>query len=161
MRNGLNGLIIFSLIVLAGCASTEAIYKNYDTVNFKDGIDQREAKIIAQRIIIATDEQRNYRVSVPDIRTDLEAIKYPDFWFVVFGHNWLSPISTNPMAETYTELRETQFLVVLDKDNGNIKFAGLWYPKRENDFDWVFNLDKYKRNNPLALPPYTKVKVNF
>ena len=144
--------------MLLGCASTEAIYKNYNSmVNFKDGVNEQEAKIIAQRIIITTEEQSNYRITAPDIKSTHEALKYPDFWFVIFGHNWLSPISTDPMAKTYTELREAQFVVVINKMNGNIKFAGLWYPKRADNFDWVFDPDAYKQNNPLALSPYQKV----
>ena len=160
MRNILNGLVIISVMVLAGCASTEAIYKNYNTlVNLKDGIDQQEAKILAQRIIISTNEQRSYRITVPDIKSTPYALKYPDYWFVVFGRNWLSPISTDVMAKTYTQLREAQFVVVINKANGNIKFAGLWYPKRAADFDWVFDPDAYKATNPLALAPYEKVSI--
>jgi hypothetical protein len=161
MRNALNGLTLTSLFIIAGCASTDAIYKNYDTlVNVKDGVNEREAKIIAQKIIISTDEQRNYRVTAPDIKTDYETSKYSDYWFVVFGHNWFSPISTDPLAKTYTELKEAQFIVVINKQDGDIKFTGLWYPKRSHDFNWVFDPEAYKRSSQLALPPYEKVQVH-
>jgi|GEM_PF-3518884 len=154
----LKGLVIISLFLMGGCSSTEAIYKNYNNLDLKAGVKEHEAKIIAQRIIISTSEARNYRITAPDIKTIQQALKYPDFWFVIFGHNWFSPVSSEPLAKTYTELREAEFLVVIDKNNGHIKFSGLWYPKRENDFDWVFDLGGYKRNDPLALPPYTEIK---
>ena len=153
--------MVLSLIVMAGCASTQAIYRNYyHLVNIQDGVDEQEAKILAQKIIISTEEQRNYRITAPDIKTSKEALEYPYCWFVVFGHNWFSPISTDPMAKTYTELRETQFLVVIDKHTGQIKFHGLWYPKRANDFDWVFAPEDYKKENPLALPPGENVVIH-
>jgi uncharacterized protein YcfL len=161
MRNILNGLVITSLIVFVGCASTEAIHKNYNSlVNLKDGVDSQEAKILAQRMIVSTDEQRSYRMTAPSIKTTQHALKYPEYWFVVFGHNWFSPISTDPMAQTYTQLRETYFLVVINKANGNIKFAGLWYPKRSENFDWVFDPDAYKATNALTLAPYQKVIIH-
>ena len=161
MKSILNGFILISVFVMAGCASTEAIYKNYNQlVNFKDGVDSKEAKIMAQRIIVATDEKRDYRITAPDIKTSPAALKYPEYWFVVFGHNWLAPISTDAMAGTYTQLRETQFLVVINKSDGNIKFAGLWYPKRADNFNWVFDPDAYKLGNNLALSPYQKVIIH-
>ena len=161
MKNILNGLIIISLAAIIGCASSEAIYKNYNTlVNLKDGINEQEAKILAQRILVSTDQERDYRVTAPDIKTSLQALKYPDFWFVVFGHNWLSPMSTDPMAKTYTQLRETEFLVVINKSNGNIRFSGLWYPKRADNFDWVFDPQAYMLKDSLSLPPYQKITIH-
>ena len=150
-------LFIFLMLVVCGCASTEAIYNNYtQMVNVSDGVSEQEAKIIAQKQIIDTQEKRHYRITAPDIKTTPEALKYPDYWFIIFGHNWFSPISMDPTAKTYTQLRETQYLVVIDKSTGVIKFAGEWYPKRIGNFDWVFNPDGYKREHPLALPPAEK-----
>lgn len=148
-------LLLGALIVLTGCASTEAIYKNYDAmVNTADGVGEAEAKLIAQRKIIATEEKRNYRITAPDVKTTEEALKYPDYWFVVFGHNWFSPVSMDPAAKTYTELRETQYLVVINKSTGEVKFFGEWYPKREKTFFWVFDQEGYMKDlPPLSLPP--------
>ena len=154
-------LAIFVLTV-GGCASMEAIYRNYDRmVNVSDGVNDQEAKIIAQKQIIGMQQSRDYRVTAPDIKTTPQALGYPQYWFVVFGHNWLSPISTDPMAKTYTQLRETQYLVVIDKQTGEIKFSGEWYPKRRSDFGWVFEPDGYKANHPLDLPPGEKGQPLF
>ena len=142
------------VFLTVGCASVDSIYKNYEQmVNIKDGVDAQEAKIIAQKTILSAEEKRDYRITAPDIKTNAQALKYPDHWFVVFGHNWFSPMSTDPMAKTYTELRDAQYLVVIDKTDGRIQFAGEWYVKREEDFDWVFDLQGYKKKDPLALPP--------
>ena len=145
---------LLGLLLLIGCTSTDAIYKNYDRiVKTSDGVNAEEAKIMAQKQLIGFDEKRDYRITAPDIRTTPQALQYPDYWFVVFAHNWFSPISTDPLARTYTELRETQYLVVIDKKTGAIKFAGEWYPKRAPTFEWVFDSTYYYKDRPLALPP--------
>ena len=150
------------VFLTVGCSSMDAVYNNYDRlVNVKDGVDAQEAKLIAQRMIINAMEKRDYRITAPDIKTGPEALQYPDFWFVVFGHNWFSPMSTDPMAKTYTQLREAVYLVVINKQDGTLKFYGQWYPKREADFDWVFEPESYRLKDPLALPPYEKSKKLF
>lgn len=151
-RNGV--LLAMMVCVGVGCASSEAIYNNFaKMVNTSDGIDQQEAKIIAQNEIIKMYEKRDYRVTAPDIKTTHAASKYPDYWFIIFGHNWFSPMSTDPMAKTYTQLREAQYLVVINKANGDIKFSGQWFPKRTDDFDWVFHPDHYSKERALGLSP--------
>jgi hypothetical protein len=153
---------LLALCFLTGCTSTEAIYKNYDKlVDLKDGVNAEQAKIIAQKKLINTEEKDSYRISYPDIKTGQLVYKYPGYWFVVFGHNWLEPMSMNPLAGTYTELREAEYLVVINKKTGKIPFSGEWYPKRENDFDWVFDQQAYNRKDPLVLPPYKRSKDLF
>ena len=145
---------ILLLMGLVGCATTEAIQKNYERlVDMSNGVDEQEAKIIAQKTIMNALERRDYRVSLPDIKTNMAAMQYPDFWFVVFGHNWFSPISMDPLAKTYSELKETQYLVVIDKKTGAIKFNGLWYPKRADNFIWVFDPNLFRKENALGMFP--------
>jgi hypothetical protein len=148
----IGGLLV--LCFLAGCASTQAIYKNYDQlVKPGSSVDAQSAKIMAQRVLIATEEKDSYRISFPDIKTGPLANKYPDYWFVVFGHNFLEPLSNDALKDSYKDLLQTDYLVVIEKKTGKSPFFGEWYPKRENDFDWVFDPHAYNRSNPLALPP--------
>ena len=147
-------LCVLGLLAVIGCATNEAVYRNFSSlINVQDGIDEQEAKIIAQRNIIVTQERRDYRITAPDIKTTMEAQKYADYWFVVFGHNWLSPISTDPMAKTYTELKEAQYLVVINKKTGDVKFTGQWYPKRADNFDWIFDPDSFRKQHAIGLFP--------
>ncbi len=147
--------LISMMVILTGCASAQAVYKNYDAmVNTADGVSEVEAKLIAQKKIVNTEEKRDYRITAPDVKSNAEALKYPDYWFVVFGHNWFSPISMDSSAKTYTQLRETQYLVVISKQTGDVKFFGEWYPKRENNFYWVFDPEAYRKEHGLlSLPP--------
>ena len=132
-------LVIFLAVGLSACASREDIMQNFEEkLDYTDGVDIKEARIIAQRKIISVQEKRNYKITAPGVLNIPAAEKYEDYWFVVFGHNWLSPISTDPGAKTYTELKEAQYLVVINKRNGQIVFAGEYFPKRSQEFDWVF-----------------------
>lgn len=132
-------LIVMLAMGLASCASREDIIQNYEEkVNYADGVNISEARLIAKRKIITTDEKRNYKITAPGVLANIYTEKYPNYWFVVFGHNWLSPISTDENAKTYTELKEAQYLVVIDKTTGDIPFSGEFFPKRSHDFDWIF-----------------------
>ena len=146
---------ILALCFLAGCVSTEDIYKKYDNlVPIVNGVNIQQAKIIAQRVLIDTEEKDSYRISYPDIKTSPIALKYPDYWFVVFGHNLLEPLSNDALHQNLNQLLETEYLVVINKETGKVLFFGEWYPKRENDFDWVFDMHAYNRKDLLALPPW-------
>jgi len=123
--------LVMCLVFFAGCTSTEAVYKNYDRlVHAGSGVNAEQAKIIAQRLLIDTEEKDLYRLSYPDIKTGEIVYKYPDFWFVVFGHNFLEPMSSDRLTDTYRELLSTEYLVVINKTTGKILFSGQWYPKR-------------------------------
>jgi hypothetical protein len=153
---------LLAVCFLAGCSSTKAIYKNYDNLASPGhGVNAQAAKIMAQRILIGTQEKESYRISYPDIKNGPMVSKYPDYWFVVFGHNWLEPMTGSPLVENYKQLLETQYLVVIDKNTGKMPFFGEWYPKRENDFDWVFDRHAYNRKDPLVLPPGKQSKALF
>ena len=151
-------VVLFVLLAmgLASCASREDIMQNYEErLDYSDGVDMKEAKIIAQRKIISVQEKRNYKITAPGIMANAAAQKYEDYWFVVFGHNWLSPISTEEGAKTYSELKEAQYLVVMSKKNGQIVFAGEYFPKRSPEFDWVFQERRPwedRVNPPAGIP---------
>jgi len=153
---------VLALCFLLGCTSTKAVYRNFDTmVHIEHGVDAQTAKIMAQRALVGTEEKDSYRVSYPDIKTGPIVSQYPGYWFVIFGHNFLEPMSSNALTASYRDLLDTEYLVVINKKTGKTPFFGEWYPKRENDFDWVFDLHAYNRKDHLTLPPYKKSKELF
>src|SRR5690242_18088985 len=114
-------LVIVTVVGLTSCASREEIIRNYEEkVEYSDGVSATEAKLIAKRKIITVQEKRNYKITQPDLLTSVHTQKYPEYWFVVFGHNWFSPISTDENAKTYRELMAAQYLVVIEKASGEI-----------------------------------------
>lgn len=148
--------MIMAALSLSDCATREDIMKNYEErVIFTDGVNLQEAKIVAQRKIIAVEEKRNYKITAPAVLNNSASNAYEDYWFVVFGRNWLSPISTDENAKTYTQLKESQYLVVIDKTEGQIFFSGEYFPKRSPDFNWVFEERQPWRervNPPAGIP---------
>jgi hypothetical protein len=151
-------------IVLAGvmvmgfvsCASREDIVRNYEEqVDYADGVSLNEAKLVAKRRIISVIEKRNYKITDPQVLNNVYTQKYPEYWFVVFGHNWFSPISTDENAKTYRELMAAQYLIVIDKTTGEIPFYGEYFPKRSHGFEWVFQERKPwedRVNPPAGIP---------
>lgn len=132
-------MMLAMAVMISSCASREDIMKNYEErVDFNDGVNITEAKIIAQRRILSVQEKRYYKLTAPGVINNAASFQYDDYWFVVFGRNWLSPISTEEGTKTYTELKEAQYLVVIGKKDGQIVFAGEYYPRRSSDFTWVF-----------------------
>src|ERR1041385_7129242 len=94
-------LFVVLMASLTSCATREDIIRNYEEkVNYTDGVNTEEAKSIAKRKIITAEEKRNYKITAPGILNNLYTQKYSDYWFVVFGHNWFSPISTDENAKT-------------------------------------------------------------
>lgn len=125
-------------VLFIGCASINSIEQAYNyQVDVSDGVNAHEAKIMAQKEILKVYEQHSYRLTAPGILDSVEALKYPDMWFVVFGHDWLSPISKDPMAKTYTQLKQAIYLVVINKSTGYVQFSGEWYPKVDKGFETI------------------------
>lgn len=148
--------MIMAAVSLSACATREDIMKNYEEhVISTDGVNLHEARAIAQRKIITVEEKRNYKITAPAVLNNSASNAYDDYWFVVFGRNWLSPISSDENAKTYTQLKESQYLVVIDKTDGQIVFSGEYFPRRSPDFNWVFEERQPWRervNPPAGIP---------
>ena len=103
-------------LVLIGCASalvaeSKAVLERYPTVLFDDGISVEEAKLIAQRELIRQDEAARYDLPNPQVAGDMAGLpRYEEHWFILFNERgaW-----TNQYV----------FMVVINKENGRIKFA--------------------------------------
>jgi len=154
-------LVMMIIFGLTSCASREDIVRNYEEqVNYSDGISPIEAKLIAKRKIITVQERRNYKITDPDILNNLFSQKYPDYYFVVFGHNWFSPISTDENAKTYSDLMAADYLVVINKNTGEIPFYGEYFPKRSHGFEWVFQARRPWEDRVSPPPGIPSQEVN-
>ena len=148
-------------LTLSSCATREEIMQNYEErVNLSNGVNASEAKAIAQRQIITVEEQRNYKITAPGILNNNYTQKFPDYWFVVFGHNWFSPISTDANAKTYSDLMKARYLIVINKKTGEIRFDGEYFPKRSKEFDWVFQERKPWEDHVKPPPGIPSQEVN-
>lgn len=142
------------VVLLTACATTESIYQSYKTmVDIADGVSEEEAKIIAKYNLTKMKERELYKISAPVIYTDSRATVYPKYWFVAFGPNWFAPMSKEREGLTYKELNSADYLVVIDKDNGDIVFSGLYFHTRVDDFDWIFDSNPKTLKSRFDLPP--------
>lgn len=95
------------LLLLGGCASVVSIYKNAESINYADGIDDREAKYIAQKYLLEKAISDAF-LTYPEIQDNM--IK-PDQWEVIFQKK-------DPTQLSY------YYLFIIDKETGKIKYFG-------------------------------------
>jgi hypothetical protein len=126
-------ILIFLISVLSGCSTLGSVEKSYNKFSFSDGIDENEAKIIAQREYLKNSKNDSYKISSAKVYgseqvLNLEAedeefvrdykiyqeyqkkLKYENSWFVVFESDSFDFLSN-------------YYLVVLDKDKGKIQYT--------------------------------------
>lgn len=64
---------------LNGCATVQSINAGYEDVNYADGIEKAEAKVIAQKKLMDLGESGPYIISMPDVE-DMGR-----YWKVIFS----------------------------------------------------------------------------
>ncbi|MBF0522508.1 MAG: hypothetical protein HQL24_05560 [Candidatus Omnitrophica bacterium] len=107
-------IICLTQILLAGCSTIQSINKNVSSIDFSDGISEKEAKIIAQKKMLDL-EKKGYLLSLPEAETR------KNYWKVVFSS---------------LEMNKDYFIVNVKKDTGEVTYS---YEGSIND---VFS-DKY------------------
>lgn len=109
--------VLFVVVLLAtGCASSstgsiQAALDAYETVDFENGVDLSEAKIIARRELIKNNVADLYQFTKPLVDKDVEELPHhEDYWFIYFEEK-------RPGSIPFI------FMVVVNKGNGRVKFA--------------------------------------
>lgn len=116
------------LVSLSGCTTLGSLQRNYDRINYKDGIDRKEARTIAMKTFLKGNEHKDYRVGsamafdVKEVSTrnpDLlsrdfyadgkKESKFPDSWYVIFRPKFFALFSM-------------YYLVVVDKKDGAVLY---------------------------------------
>lgn len=108
-----------------GCSPLSAVEQNLQSVEKADGVDPNEAVYIAQKALIDADQMKNFHLNANEILRNHVSRPYKDHWFVHF----------NP--KNY-KLNFWRFLVVIEKDSGEVIYARTYIPLEYVDFDWVF-----------------------
>lgn len=108
-------LLLFAagLFVLAGCTAAQkpnTVLNDNKTVVFKDGINPREALVVAQMELAKNAKADLYDSAAPKIAIDVTLPNYKQHRFVYFPEK--SASSTGYV-----------FMVVIEKATGKIKFA--------------------------------------
>jgi len=121
MKN--KALILFLLMIACGCTAAmkpaDVINKDYQSVNFQDGVTQEEAFIIAKKEVMDQTPPQTYIIQEPKVMTDFESVPYQDqYWFVSF----------NEVEKGSTPI---VYMVAIRKDTGKIVFSRSYSPLNE------------------------------
>jgi len=123
----------FMIITLSGCSTLQSVRQKYGEVNFEDGIDRKEAKIIAQmhfwdneletkhslrsakvyssdEILSLNSSKESFVLNEKIYQNKEKKLKYPNSWYISFKPKFL-----NLFSEYY--------LLVLNKDAGIVEYA--------------------------------------
>lgn len=104
-------VLVLLTVSVSSCALVRP-RQTYESVNFDDGIDNREARLIAREHILKKGLAGDYHFDQPDLFLDPQ---YPKVWFIRF-------------YPLYMGMRMTDYLVVVDKATGQVRFANYWWP---------------------------------
>jgi len=98
---------VLAAILLSGCVSFESIYKNAESINYFDGIDELEAKYIAQKYLFEKGIKDVF-ISSPQVEDNF--LK-PNQWEVKFQIKDILKL-------------DYYYLFIIDKKTGGIKYFG-------------------------------------
>lgn len=100
--------------------------KQYDLIDYSDGISAQEAVTIAQKEFSEIPYNRGpYDVLKAAAVTHAQTAQYPNFWFVDL-----------PAKDKKSPQR---FLSVIDKRTGAVIRSADWYVQKNPDLSWIFN----------------------
>jgi hypothetical protein len=116
---GFQGLFILYIVILFlnGCASVRSIEQNYSNINYEDGLSENEAVIIGQRFLLNHSDGRHFVLSSGYIQRGKD-FKDKKYVLVRFMSKQFMPFTKN---------FEAQFGLCIDKETGEVFYAGKTY----------------------------------
>jgi hypothetical protein len=112
-----------SAVLLAGCGARADLNRRFANIVYFNGINEYEAVAIAE-LRLAHSVYKSWLGKVPArLRTDEHALKHPRYWFVDFSQKFL--------------FDSPGYLVVVDRNTGEIKLATEYFPRRDLALDGI------------------------
>ncbi|HQO58660.1 MAG TPA: hypothetical protein PLT76_08070 [Candidatus Omnitrophota bacterium] len=118
--------LIAAAVFLAGCSVAARVNKDYAGLNRTDGVDEKEAGVIARHALLNSQSPKRFHINKASILSDRLVEPYPDYFFVSFypvafdDHFW-------------------RYLVVIDKKTGQVVREDQYRPLKNFNYEWVFN----------------------
>ena len=112
---------------MSGCATANSINKGYGKIKYKDGVNKKEALLIAKKCLIESPVKGKYRIINPSILNNGDTYPHPNHWFISFNNKPFTP--------------DSMFLVVVDKRNGEIVYSEKKYFSTVKGLRWIFELE--------------------
>ena len=94
-------------------------------LDLSDGAQMPEAVILARQEFLKSPYRSEYYPKNPEVLHDLSVRDYPAYWFVSF------------LPKKFDQ-SFWRYLVVIEKDSGQIIYANPYVPLEVVDYDWVF-----------------------
>ncbi len=128
-------MICWLCFLVVGCTLASSIRRDFQQINSKDGVDRREAVIIAQHTLVESYLKSKYNVSSYFFYTVKceDIVTCANHWFVEFDPK-IGTLVFNESDATY----HSRYLVVINKHTGRVVFRGKYLPGQTWNFDWVF-----------------------
>jgi hypothetical protein len=98
---------------------------SFKKVKTDDGVDNREAVVIARKYFLDKTERQDYRLGSARVIEDYFSSEYPDYWFISYDSKTL-------------ERSHWRYLVVMKKSDGEVIFTSAYVPQKNTGFEWVF-----------------------
>ncbi len=99
-------------LLVVGCATVGGIKKQYEKIDYSDGINQKEAVAIALNHLISTEHKNNYLLSGRKVK------KEDDIWAVSFLFD--------PKSSFNKMYFQTYYRVYIDIDSGQVIDYGVY-----------------------------------
>lgn len=106
-------IVFFMFLSLSGCVTAGSINQHYQKIVFEDGVNKKEALIIAQKYCL-DDEFCNENFDISSARPYEDPSRYPGKWAVFFSEKSWS-VSTSPCV------------IALDKTTGKVENFDILY----------------------------------
>jgi hypothetical protein len=71
-------IVIFMLLMISGCATTESLEYYYEQINREDGISRDEAALIAKKWLVESKYEGDFQIFGP------VSSRHADFWQITF-----------------------------------------------------------------------------
>lgn len=126
---GVLPLMVAAVIFTAGCADNiMTLASRPKKVDTTDGVNIQEARMIARAALKESSEASDYRANSGVVIDNFMSKAYPGYWFVGFANKRFD--------QSFWE-----YLVVVEKEAGDVYFSGAYVPLEVFSYDWVFKKD--------------------
>ncbi len=116
-------------------ANMSALENSYAKINYKDGINQREAKLIAKKALMDSGDKNLYRFFNPEIVDNRYTYPHQQYLFVHLKRKSL-------------EVARSEYLVIVDKKTGKVVYSDKEYHPTNvlayNGYRWAVGLHEHK-----------------
>ena len=109
-------ILIFFVLLISGCATTESLDHFYDEVKWEDGISRNEAAVIAKKYLVESEYAGDFQVWGPKVQGA------GDFWQVTFLYKSLNTYEKVLEVDVDVKTGEVREAYVHEK----IKATNLW-----------------------------------